>query len=157
MKKISLLIFLISVTVSAQVDRKSTLFKQLKKNDSIVFNASFRTCNLKELSTLIMDDLEFYHDKAGVMSGKETFINNTKNGLCKSTNDLNRELDASSLEVFPMYKTGGDLYAAIQKGVHFFYENGKKVGVARFTHLWVLNDKKWMLKRVLSYDHKSAN
>lgn len=143
--------------VQAQVDRTTELYKQLKVNDSLIFNASFNTCDLAVLSKFIADDLEFYHDKAGVMTGKETFINNTKNGLCKSPNNLNRELDDSSLEVFPLFKNDGNLYAAIQKGIHFFYENNKKVGVAKFTHLWIVDNDKWQLKRVLSYDHQPAN
>jgi len=146
-----------SLSMFAQIEKTSKLYKTLQVNDSIIFDASFNTCNLKQLATLISDDLEFYHDKSGLLVGKDTFIENTKNGLCKSPNVLKRELDKNSLEVFPLMKSDGSVYAAIQKGVHYFYENRTKGGVAKFTHLWVLQDEKWQLKRVLSYDHKPAN
>ncbi len=149
-------VLLTSFLINAQAERTSELYKILKVNDSIIFNASFNTCNLIELGQLINDDFEFYHDKAGLLEGKDAFIENTKNGLCKSTADLRRELKKGSLEVFPLNNNKGELYAAIQKGVHSFYENDKKGSVAQFTHLWVLNESDWKLKRVLSYDHKAT-
>ncbi|MDH6250555.1 hypothetical protein M2347_000282 [Chryseobacterium sp. H1D6B] len=49
----------------------------------------------------------------------------------------------------------------IQEGNHEFFRLNKgkwnKTGRAKFTHLWILEDGKWKLKRVLSYDHKSLN
>ncbi|MEQ8523163.1 hypothetical protein [Gracilimonas sp.] len=59
-------------------------------------------------------------------------------------------------------KDNGELYGAIQRGEHEFYilEPGKemyKTGFARFTHLWLLEDGEWILKRVLSYDHKDPD
>ena len=154
MKQIIFIFLIVPFLGVSQVEKTSELFKTLSKNDSLIFNASFKTCNLKELGTLINDDFEFYHDKAGLMVGKETFIENTKNGLCKSPYKLRRELKKESLEVFAMHDNKGNLYAAIQKGVHSFYENDKKGSVAKFTHLWVLKDGAWLLKRVLSYDHR---
>ena len=71
--------FFVSFSMVAQVEKTSELYINLKVNDSIIFDASFNTCNLKQLTTLINDDLEFYHDKAGLMEGKDTFIENTKN------------------------------------------------------------------------------
>ena len=54
-------------------------------------------------------------------------------------------------------KNNGELYGAIQKGKHNFQEkqNGKliTVGIADFTHLWILESNIWKLKRVLSYNH----
>ncbi len=144
-----------SFLTNAQLERTSELYKTLKAKDSILFNASFNTCNLIELGQLINDDFEFYHDKAGLLEGKDVFIENTKNSLCKSAADLRRELKKGSLEVFPLNNNKGELYAAIQKGVHSFYENDKKGSVAKFTHIWVLKEQEWKLKRVLSYDHKA--
>jgi CubicO group peptidase (beta-lactamase class C family) len=61
------------------------------------------------------------------------------------------------LEVFPLYNDG-NLYGAIQKGIHHFYlrESGKEdiwTSTAKFTHIWVLESKTWKLSEVLSYDH----
>ena len=56
-------------------------------------------------------------------------------------------------------KQSGELYGAIQKGVHRFYikEPDKDLyltGSARFTHVWLLEESAWVLKTVLSYDHE---
>ncbi len=157
MKRILFIFMLLPFLSMSQVEKSSKLYKALKVNDSLIFNASFNTCNLEELTTLINDDLEFYHDKAGLIEGKDTFIENTKNGLCKSPNELRRELNKESLEVFALHDNKGKLYAAIQKGVYSFYENDKKGSTAKFTHLWILKKDRWFLKRVLSYDHKEPS
>ena len=146
---------LMSLSIVAQVETTSKLYKTLKVNDSLIFDSSFNTCNLEVLKSLIHDDLEFYHDKAGIIIGKDSFIENTKNGLCKSPNKLRRELLEETLEVFPLNENDGKLYGAIQKGTHRFYQDNKRTGIAYFTHLWIVKNDKWLLKRVLSYDHKT--
>ena len=81
-----------------------------------------------------------------------------QNGICNPNNvtTSRRELVDSSLDVFPLYNNG-QLYGALQNGVHKFYEttNGKEVAgsIAKFSHLWILEDGTWHLKRVISYDH----
>jgi len=159
--KISNIIFFILVvsitTITAQVEKSSELFKTLKKNDSLIFDSSFNTCNLKVLAELINENFEFYHDKSGILEGKDNFIKNTKNGLCKSVHKLRRELINHTLEVFPLMKNDGEIYGAIQKGRHHFYEYEIKTSTAYFTHLWILKDNKWLLKRVLSYNHISPH
>ncbi len=142
-----------SISIEAQIERSSELYKVLKINDSLIFDASFNTCNLKVLSTLIHEDLEFYHDKSGVIIGRHDFIENTENGLCKSPYNLRRELVEKTLEVFPLNDNNGKLYGAVQKGTHHFYQDDKRTGEAFFTHLWIRENDKWLLKRVLSYNH----
>ncbi len=53
---------------------------------------------------------------------------------------------------------GGTVYAVLQIGKHQFFANeeGKEeyfTSVADFSHLWILENGKWKLKRVLSYNH----
>ena len=144
--------------VFGQINRSTELYKTLKQNDSLLFNASFNTCDMAKLENLVSDDFEFYHDKGGVMGTKAEFIERTKNGLCKLNYRAKRELVEESLEVFPMKKDGG-LYGAVQTGRHNFYakETGKPerlTSTAVFTHVWMLEEGNWKLKRVLSYDHK---
>ena len=150
--------FLFSMTVNAQISKDSELYKTLKKNDSLIFNSAFNECKSEDMVPLIMEDFEFYHDTGGVTNGKEAFLRTTKENICGNPNVRPyRELVKGSLEVFPLYKNG-KLYGAIQKGDHNFYlrEKGKTrpTVTAKFTHLWILENKKWMLKRVLSYDHQ---
>ena len=79
-----------------------------------------------------------------------------KNNLCSNPGNNKRNLVENSLQVYPL-NNNGKLYGAIQKGKHTFQQklNGtfKTVGIADFTHLWILENKKWKLKRVLSYNH----
>ncbi len=153
------LFFLGFVCTYAQIDRSSDLYKTLKSKDSLLFTIGFNTCDMKPFETLTSEDFEFYHDKSGVTSSKSDFILSIKNGLCKSkTYQSRRELVEHSLEVFPL-KDKDVIYGALQKGVHHFYEkmeNKKETygSTAKFTHLWIIENNEWKIKRVFSYDHK---
>lgn len=155
---IAIATFLFSILSNAQVSKDTELFKALQKNDSIIFESSFNNCNISDLDLLIDEDLEFYHDTAGITNGKEGFIKTVKQNICSNPKSKPlRKLVEGSLQVFPLYNNG-KLYGAIQKGDHEFYlrEEGKTrpTVVAKFTHLWLLKKNKWTLKRVLSYDHQ---
>jgi len=150
---------LISITNNAQINKDSDLFKTLKTNDSLLFNLGFNTCNLNKFENLMSKDLEFYHDKSGVTNSISEFMNVMKTGICNPSNTFKarRELIPGSLEVYPLYNNGV-LYGAIQTGEHRFFEKNtdqpEKAGSkAKFTHLWILENKHWKLKRVLSYNH----
>ena len=147
--------FLYSFFTNAQINKNSELFKTLKSKDSIIFERAFNKCELKKLNPIIADNFEFYHDVAGIQN-KEQFMNSIKNNICTNPGYLKRELVKNSIEVFAL-NNNGKLYGAIQKGKHTFLENNnfneKIVGIANFTHLWILENKQWKLKRVLSYNH----
>lgn len=158
MKYLTILLLLAGFTASAQVSTDSELFITLKQKDSLIFERGFNQCELEAFVHLIAEDLEFYHDKAGITYNKEAFIKQFKKGICGNPDySARRELIPGSLEVFSLYDNG-KLYGALQKGAHKFYEKPKdkpeiEGNTARFTHLWLLIDDKWILKRVLSYDH----
>jgi hypothetical protein len=150
---------LTSHLLNAQVERSSELFQQLKTADSLLFNVGFNTCNMTAFETVVSENFEMYHDKGGILSSKAEFIQVFKDGLCKSpeTYQSRRALVAGSLEVFAL-KNNGKLYGAIQNGKHQFYEKlvdkpETKGNIARFTHLWLLENNEWRLARSLSYDH----
>lgn len=148
-----------SVQLTGQVKNDSQLFLTLKKNDSLLFELGFNKCDISSFEHLISDDLEFYHDQGGLTTNKEDFLTNVHNNICSSPDKKPiRKLREESLEVFPLYQNQ-QLYGAIQKGEHDFFikEPGKKAyqtSTAKFTHVWLLKDGQWVLKRVLSYDHK---
>ena len=151
--------FIFFGTITAQVEVNSELYKTLKTNDSLLFDVGFNTCELSAFENLLAEDLEFYHDKGGLIPSKQVFIEGFKNGICKSPDfKSRRELVTGSLEVYPLYDNG-ILYGALQKGVHRFFESVKgqpesQGSTAKFTHLWLKEESKWILKRVLSYDHQ---
>lgn len=155
---IIIVISLVFITnAKSQVSENSELFIQFKKQDSIFFERSFNQCDLTYLKTHITEDLKFYHDKGGFQD-KQVFFENTKKYICGTAEQKPiRKLEPGSLSVYPLY-TNRTLYGAIQSGIHHFYlrENGKEdlwTGTAKFTSVWVLEDKLWKLSTVLSYDH----
>ncbi len=147
---------------NAQLEDTSALYKTILKQDSLLFNIGFNTCNLKIFENSLSADFEFMHDKDGILS-KEGFINAFKNGLCNSpeTYQSRRELIPESTEIYPLYNNN-ILYGAIQTGSHRFYEKSKNqqetfASTAKFTHVWNVEKGEWKLKRSLSFNHISAN
>jgi hypothetical protein len=47
-------------------------------------------------------------------------------------------------------------YGAVEIGVHRFHHPGDatNVGEAKFVHIWHNKEGKWMVTRVISYDHE---
>ena len=162
MKTLLLLCFLSFVHLAkAQVQKNSSLFQDLKAQDSVFFERGFNRCDLDYLKNQVAEDLRFYHDQGGFQN-KAQFLENTANNICGSPAQKPiRKIAPESLEVFPLY-TSGKIYGAIQTGVHHFYirEKDKKdlwTSTARFTHLWILENENWKLTEVLSYDHQSTS
>ena len=142
-----------------QVSAESELFISLKAQDSVFFERGFNQCDLEYLESVVADDLRFYHDQSGVQDRK-VFFENTKKYICGSSDQKPiRKVEESSLVVYPLYQNG-NLYGAIQHGEHHFYirENGKEdvyTSMAKFTHVWLLENEVWKLSEVLSYDHQN--
>ncbi len=119
--------------------------------DKQLFDA-YNTCNLDKLGTLVVNDLEFYHDKTGLAVGKQTFLDAIKNNICGK---VTRQLVPGTLEVYPLHG-----YGAVEIGVHRFYHPGTQdhdvVGEAKFITLWQYKDGAWKVSRAISYDHEVA-
>ncbi len=162
MKKQLLLIglsLLLTVPLLAQVSPTSDLFLELKTMDSLIFDLGFNQCELAITEEIVSDELDFYHDQAGIQN-KAQFLENVKKYICADTdNKPIRKLVEGSVQVFPLYQNG-ELYGAIQQGEHQFYIRTKgqalrHTSTAKFTHTWLLQEDKWRLQHVLSYDHQS--
>lgn len=142
----------------SQVEKSSDLYQALRINDSLLFDVGFNTCDIKQFDSLLSDRFEFYHDEAGNTSSKSDFIASIRDGLCKLNYKPRRQLAKGTLKVYPL-KKNAVLYGAIQTGKHEFYgrEEGKPeylTSTATFSHLWLIEDGKWKLSRVFSYDHQ---
>lgn len=136
-------------TVSVQADDDpSELHAEIASADAEFF-AAFNTCDLETMAATFAEDLEFYHDIAG-LSDYATTMRATKEN-CERQLGLNRELIEDSLEVYPIKD-----YGAIQVGRHTFchLENGvNDCGTFEFLHIWRRTDEGWRIARVVSYDH----
>jgi CubicO group peptidase (beta-lactamase class C family) len=148
----------LSTTVFGQTETSSELYKTIKAKDSLLFNLGFNTCDIKQFENLVSEHFEFYHDQAGITNSKAAFISGIQNGLCKLPYKPKRVLAENKMEVYPLAENGV-LYGAIQMGIHHFYaveENKSEylTSIAKFTHVWILEEGDFKLKNGLSYDHK---
>src|SRR5262245_43073449 len=140
---------------SGQVRPESTppdLFRAVEEQDRALFDA-YNRCDLDRFASLLAEDIEFYHDKGGVMLGPKKLTDSLKQNICGR---VTRELVAGTLEVYPM-----DNYGAIEIGVHrFLHPNdpAQGVGEGQFIHLWRYDKPtgKFQLTRVYSFDHHEA-
>ena len=160
MKKIKILfsILVLSSSSLSQVENSTDLYKLIREKDSLLFTIGFNTCDLKQFENLVSENFEFYHDQEGITNSKVNFIAGIENGLCKLQYKPKRILAENSLEVYPL-KRDGLLYGAVQTGTHNFYavesDNSEYLtSIAKFTHVWMLEDGDWKLTKGLSYDHK---
>jgi hypothetical protein len=122
MRKIQILVLLIlSQIVYSQVKNTDELYKTAKKLDSLIFDIGFNKCDLSHYDSIISDDLEFYHDKGGITSGKAAFTASIKNNICGGPNKVKRELVPNTMKVYPLYNKNV-LYGFIEEGEHDFFE-----------------------------------
>lgn len=150
LRAIALLAFSGTLSLLAQ-PKPDDLFRTVEALDAAVFDA-YNNCSPDKFASYFTDDVEFYHDQAGLSTGLKDLTDALKKNICGK---VRRELVRESLEVHPMKG-----YGAVEIGVHRFYHPGAgdndTPGVARFIHLWQQQkDGSWKITRVISFDHKS--
>lgn len=143
-------------TVPDSVDglRSGALFEELARMDSILFDASFASCDAAKANAIFADDVEFYHDEAGFSAGEQVRENTRRlTASCPGAHGITRTVVPGSLRVYPI-----EGYGAVQVGAHRFDERGAATStVAQFIHLWRFQDGRWRLARVLSLDHRAVD
>ena len=131
----------------------------IRANDSL-FWLAYNKCDIDGMHVFVAEDVEFYHDKGGIQKGWRTFEETTKNNLCSKKDwKIRREESKGTVAFYPM-ESNGKIYGAILSGAHKFFvtENGQPefwAGIAKFTHLWLLENGSWKMTRILSYDHNA--
>lgn len=153
-----ILLVLSSLTTFGQVDKTSALYQTIKEKDSLLFNLGFNNCDIAQFENLVSEHFEFYHDQTGITNSKTAFIAGIKNGLCQLAYKPKRVLAQNEMEVYPLAKNGV-LYGAIQSGMHNFYaveadQSEYLSSVAKFTHVWILENGEFKLSKGLSYAHQ---
>jgi ketosteroid isomerase-like protein len=140
-----------TVPALENINSQAELEKAIATLDTALF-AAYNQCDLEKFASFIADDVEFYHDKAGVTLGKEALTDAIKKNICGK---VTRELVPGSLQVYPMKG-----YGAVEIGVHRFHHPGHEdtdiVGEAQFIHLWQYKNGAWKITRVISYDHHDS-
>lgn len=147
------LLLMVFVLVPSRAHGQSTtptdsLFKTIESLDSRFFVA-YNHCDLATISSMVADNLEFYHDVTGQALGRQSLVDGVKNNICGK---VTRELVPGTLEVYPIAN-----YGAVEIGVHRFRHPGDKnaqdVGEAKFITLWQNTDGVWKITRAISFDH----
>jgi hypothetical protein len=126
------------------------LFRTIKKLDAELFDA-YNRCELEKFGSFFPEHLEFYHDQGGlVATTREQLLAAVKQNICGK---VHRELVKGTLEVYPMKG-----YGAVELGTHRFSHPGIDTdeGDAKFVHLWKYENGKWLVTRVISYDHNDG-
>ncbi len=133
----------------AQSSGPDPLYKTVAALDAQLFTA-YNTCDLKTFRSLLDDNIEFYHDLTGLMTGADKVTDAIRQNICGK---VTRELVPGTLEVYPIKD-----YGAVEIGVHRFHHPGDptSIGEAKFIHLWHNENGTWKITRVLSIDHHSA-
>jgi hypothetical protein len=137
----------------------AALVDSIREADSALFGLFFTGCDANRLRPMISEDLEFYHDKGGLVatSGAQFVSEYATNCEARNAPDAwrsRRELVPESVHVDPVPGFG-----AMEVGEHLFYERQgdgpeKLVGRAGFAMVWRWDDGVWKLHRVLSFGHK---
>ena len=142
---------LLSTSAGAQqtqyTPRDTALYRTIVALDSALF-ASYNNCDLPKFRSFLDDNLEFYHDQTGLMTGASNVTDAIKNNICGK---VQRDLVAGSLQVYPL-----NGYGAVEIGVHQFRPPTAKPGSggsAQFVQIWHNSNGVWKLTRVISFDH----
>ncbi|WP_304235748.1 nuclear transport factor 2 family protein [Jiulongibacter sediminis] len=152
MKKLTFL-FLLPIFLHAQ---KSPIESEILKLDSLFWHG-YNTCDETLMQSYLTKEVEFYHDKGGITFGRDALINTTRENLCSNPDSrIFRTPEPSSIKIY-LLRDNGISYGVVLEGIHYFSQNGHRVGVARFNHLWLLKDGLWQMQRILSYDHQEVS
>lgn len=123
-------------------DRK--LFAEIETMDKQFFDA-YNNCDLKKQEALYADDIEFFHDKGGLMTSKAEILDGTKKHICGK---VTRQLIAGSLEVYPIKN-----YGAVEIGFHRFFNNQEPEAESKpskFIIMWKNDNGNWCITKVVS-------
>ena len=130
--------------------RRSLLWTAPSSDSS--FFAAYNNCELAKIESFFTEDVEFYHEKRGLIITRKSVMEAIAKNLCGDKNNkVRRELVKGSLQVFPI-----DNYGAVEMGEHRFYltqagQKEKLDGIGKFVNLWQKKDGEWKMSRVVSY------
>jgi len=120
------------------------------------FFEAYNKCELSKIESLFTDDVEFYHEKRGQLTGRKGVMEVLSKNLCGDKNNrVRRELVEGTLQVYAI-----DNYGALAIGEHRFYltqagQTERLDGIGRFANLWQRKDGEWRMSRVFSYGFRS--
>ncbi len=160
MKVIVTLLTFVLYSWNAYTQTDSELEKQILQYDT-EFWEGYNSCDSSKMEKYLSNNVEFYHDKGGILLGSKNLTESIQKNLCSNRDfKIRRALISNSLKWFPL-KKDNIVYGALLTGEHYFYvtENNNKEtlnGKANFSHLWLLENKEWKMAKIISYNHGPA-
>jgi len=130
--------------ILGELQEENELYRDIVKMDSIYFTA-YNNCDMKKQAEIYDEDLEFYHDKGGLVTSKKYILESLEKNICGK---VTRELVAGSIEVHPIPGFG-----AVQIGMHKFHNNQEPDAVSvasKFITIWKQDGDNWKITRVIS-------
>lgn len=148
---LAIVLFFYSFLTSAQVERiqkykapNIELESEIIKMDSIYFTA-YNTCDIKTQAAIYDENIEFFHDKGGLLTDKKQLLKSLEENIC---NKVTRTLIKGSVEVYPIKN-----YGAIQIGYHTFFNkqdpNTSPIP-SKFIITWKKENENWKITKVIS-------
>lgn len=120
------------------------LQRQIEQMDQAFFDA-YNQCDMKKQEAIYADDLEFFHDKGGLMTSKKELLEATRKNICGK---VTRILIPGSIEVYPIHN-----YGAVEIGFHRFYNNQEpnaESKPSKFIIVWKKENELWSIAKVVS-------
>ena len=120
------------------------LHTEILKMDTKYFNA-YNSCDMKTQAEIYDEDLEFFHDKGGLMTSKSDLLRSLEKNICGK---VTRTLIKGSVEVYPIKN-----YGAVQIGYHKFFnkeEPDAKSVPSKFIVIWKNKNNSWKITKVIS-------
>ena len=151
---VTVIFVLILISCNQQTEKKvvsnykpdsKALYDSIVHMDSVLFGA-YNICDLPTMADCFSEDIEFYHDKGGLMTNKDSIMAATKKYVCGK---VTRVLVEGSIEVYPIKG-----YGAIEMGQHYFINNQEPPNnhpdIGKFVHTWKNENGEWKITRVIS-------
>ncbi len=120
------------------------LQRQIEQMDQAFFDA-YNQCDMKKQEAIYADDIEFFHDKGGLMTSKKELLEATQKNICGK---VTRILIPGSIEVYPINN-----YGAVEIGFHRFYNNQEpnaESKPSKFIMVWKKENELWRIAKVVS-------
>ncbi len=133
-----------SEQIKEYIPTDQKLFNEIITMDKIFFDA-YNTCDIKKQASIYSDKIEFFHDKAGLMTSKKDILDATEKNICGK---VTRELIKGTSEVYRILN-----YGAIQIGFHKFHNNQEPNTISnpsKFIMVWNNDNGEWKITKVIS-------
>lgn len=151
-----LLVFTIALlSCKSEKDSNSDLIRKYEPDDPELYEIivamdkeyfdAYNTCDLEKQASIYSEDIEFFHDKGGLMTSKQDIIDSIEKNICGK---VTRELVEGSIEVYPIAD-----YGAVEIGFHKFINNQEPEAISipsKFITIWKDEGKNWEITKVIS-------